>query len=152
MKHLFFVFILLNAVRLSAQPEPLPQDPFTMPNFADSTAKANLETKHLAFFTKELALTDIEIKNFWHVFKDFQATLRSVRPSNVPKKDVENMSENEVTNMVLTELDKQAQEVAIRKKYFKKMKRVISPKKIIKLHRIERDFRQSVLKELNKTN
>ncbi len=147
----FIIFIFLCCVSvLSAQPEPLPQDPYTLPNFSDSVGKATLAKRHFDYFIEVLAIPNQDAIAFWKTFRAFQIELQAVRPANIPKKNMDTVSDAEAEAMLKSELDKQGKELKIRKKYVKKLLKIISAKKIAKLHRTERDFRQMILKELNR--
>lgn len=150
MKNFSLFIFLCCASWLSAQPEPLPQDPYTLPNFADSAAQSQLAARHLTYFTQTLAIPNQDVKAFWKIFRAFQIELQAVRPANIVKKNIDTVSDAEAEEILKGELDKQAKELKIRKKYVKKLLKVIPAKKIAKLHRTERDFRQMILKELGR--
>lgn len=107
-----------------------------------------------AFFTEQLQLTDKEAGVFWPLYNDFQHRKTRIHEDvknthRYTQQNLENLSEEEIIETLdkirnlETELFKLEQEY-----YHKKLPEVLPPKKVVKLYRVEWEFRRHLIREL----
>ena len=107
-----------------------------------------------AFFNEQLQLTDTEAGIFWPLYNDFQHRKTRIHEDvknthRYTQNNLENLSEEEIIETLEkirsleTELFKLEQEY-----YHKKLPEVLPPKKVVKLYRVEWEFRRHLIKEL----
>jgi hypothetical protein len=106
-----------------------------------------IEAMRIAFITQRLNLTSEEAQQFWPVFNQFSEKMQQIKG---PKSDtaLEDMSDADAEKMILTEFDKESRELELKKEYYQKLKKVLSVRKIAKLYRAERDFKNELVKYL----
>ncbi len=128
-------------------------------NFAQNgqrlkAVKEKINAQKVAYITKELDLTPQEAQVFWPVYNEFEAQRALI---NKEFKD-KNFEERNVDPNTLT--DKEALDIAdnhiilaqklldLRKKYHIEFKKVLPPKKLLKLYQAEKNFNKFLLKEI----
>lgn len=111
-------------------------------------SKNKFETHRIAFITQRLNLTPEEAQQFWPVFNQFTEKMQQIRNSSKPEKPIEELGDADTEKIILTEFDKEARELELKKEYYQKFKKVISVKKIAKLYRAERDFKALLLERI----
>lgn len=106
------------------------------------------------FFTEELQLTDAEAKAFWPLYNDFQHRKTRIHEDEMnthryTHKNMENLTEEEIIltlekiRKLETELFELEQEY-----YHSKFPEILPPKKVVKLYRVEWEFRRHLIREL----
>jgi hypothetical protein len=106
-----------------------------------------IEAMRIAFITQRLNLTSEEAQQFWPVFNQFSEKMQQIKG---PKSDtaLEDMSDADAEKMILSEFDKEAKELELKKEYYQKLKKVLPVRKVAKLYRAERDFKNELVKYL----
>lgn len=109
----------------------------------------------IAYFTEELKLTVAESEKFWPVYNEMEQKLKTSKKEN--KKIIDNISTNAETftdedfkKNVSKIFDNDIAQTTIRKEYYTKIAAVIGYKKATKLLKLEKEFKQKLLKELKK--
>jgi len=110
-----------------------------------------LRTKRIAFFTKEIGLTEAEAKEFWPVFNELEEKkfelnrnmrqeIRKVRDAERAGKSVSAAEYDRLVNIIM---DTREKESALEKEYLKKIQKILSPEKVFKYlqagHRFARE-------------
>ena len=113
-----------------------------------------LEKKRKEYFTKELKLTEAEAEVFWPIYSDLQNRKVKIMEEErnimrYTRQNEANLSEEEVK----TSLDRiqvlKGQMFELEKEYYgTKFPEILPPKKAIKLHMVEWDFRRHLMKEI----
>lgn len=109
-----------------------------------------------AFITNNIDLTSTEAEKFWPVYNKYEKELhqlkvverRKLLKGIVENGGIDKLSEAEaqnISNKIETLKDDIHQ---LEKEKYKKLQKVLSAKKILKLHRAERDFHKELLKRL----
>lgn len=109
---------------------------------------ARVKAMRAAYITENLDLTIEEAQLFWPIFNEYEAKRKSIQKSFIRKKDIETMTESEAEDFVNQTFVKEQQILDLKRTYFEKFKTAISIKKIAKLPRIEKKFRQELLKRM----
>jgi Spy/CpxP family protein refolding chaperone len=108
-------------------------------------AKERIEAERIAFLTKKIDLTPQESQQFWPIYNQYRKELESVRSDKKDllhdaKKNYENTSDADIEKALLESFNMEQRELDIKKKYYYEMKKAISPRKVVKLYRAERQW------------
>jgi hypothetical protein len=106
-----------------------------------------IEAMRIAFITQRLNLTSEEAQQFWPVFNQFSEKMQQIKGTKMDA-PLDEMSDADAEKMILTEFDKESKELELKKEYYQKLKKVLSVRKIAKLYRAERDFKNELVKYL----
>ena len=134
MKNIILIFILLPLISL-AQPR-----------------RDKMKSMRIAFITSELELTPEETSKFIPIFTAFdenQTELkRKMRVLLAKRKPIEEMTEAEALDL-LTQSEKIEEEMfTSRKNLIKNLKDVLSPKKLLKLRKVEMEFNKKLIEKI----
>lgn len=112
-----------------------------------------LDALRIAFYTRKLNLTSDEAKVFWPVYDKFAAERKTIRDKAKIEKlemklNFETMSDKDA-EVLLDEfiLSRQA-ELDLYKSYVVEFKKVLPAKKVALLMRVEQDFKQELMKQI----
>ncbi len=109
---------------------------------------ARIKAMRATYITERLNLTVEEAQLFWPIFNEYEAKRRSIQQSFNHKQDIENMSEKEAEDFINQSFAKEQQILDLKRTYFEKFKVAIPINKIAKLPKIEKNFRQELLKRM----
>lgn len=131
------------------------------PNFAQKGQKGQkgkerhekvMELKR-NFFNEQLALTETEKEKFWPIYEEMEGKIQANRKES--RKIIKNVNTNSETlkdddlkKNVGQIFDLEMAETSIKKEYFDKTAQVIGYKKAAKVLKLEKEFKQNLLKEL----
>jgi len=111
-----------------------------------------LKTAHI---TERLDLTSEEAEKFWPVYNQFDKKLMELREnekseimSKLRNGSVDALTDEEANLIIDRMLEMKTTELEYRKELSEDLKKVISPRKIIKLHRAEESFKRMLLERL----
>lgn len=128
----------------------------TATSFAQNNNRSDerIKAMRVAFITERLELTPEEAQQFWPVYNQYEAKKKSLRKSHKTKmrngKSIEESSESEVEAMIAAHLDYEEQQLALNKQLVADLRDVISAKKIAKLMRAEKAFKEKIVDLLGK--
>jgi Spy/CpxP family protein refolding chaperone len=116
--------------------------------------REKIKAYKVSFLTTELELTSNEAEKFWPIynaFDDKQYELRHDKMNAYWRKlddgNVNSISEKEAATL-LSQIESTDKELfVLRQKYMANLKKVLSPKKILKLKKSEDDFNRKLLKQ-----
>ncbi len=108
-----------------------------------------IKAAKVAFITQQLELTPEEAEKFWPVYNQWDADKKSLREKNKLEKKPNMLTDKEAEQLILNQLAMEEDLVKLNKDYYFKLKEIISPNRILKLHRAEKQFRKRLLKRLN---
>jgi len=109
--------------------------------------KDKMEAQKVAYITQQLELTEDEAQKFWPIYNSYQNDLEQLK-SSMDVKLNKNMSDKEAEDLMYKMLDTQTKEIEIKKANIKKMKTVISAKRIAALFRAERTFKEKIVSNI----
>jgi len=107
-----------------------------------------------AYFTERLELTESESKAFWPVYDDFfnRKMLLSEEERNAfsyAHQNAENLSDEEITEILDKIRKLKVEQVKLENEYYQdKFTKALPPKKVLKLYKVEWDFRRHLLRKL----
>ena len=111
----------------------------------------------IAFFTQKLNLTSQEAEKFWPVYNDFQNKRnilqqeRALLNRNINQNEL-NMTDKEMIDAGDKLISLQVSEAALAMEFHKKVKEILSPRKVIRLYQAENQYRLQLLNELKDNN
>ncbi|MEM9544769.1 MAG: hypothetical protein AAGA77_02285 [Bacteroidota bacterium] len=107
--------------------------------------QSRIESQKVAFITQKLDLSPTEAQQFWPIYNEYQATIKEFRQQNRIEIDYQDISESDADTFLDDLLNKEQEELDIKKRYSMKLKTAVSAKKVAQLHIIEKKFREEVL-------
>ena len=119
---------------------------FAQPN--KGRAVERVQAQRIGFITQRLNLTPEESQQFWPIYNQYTQQLQEIRKSARLEQPNDDITDVDAEKMIVTQMDRDTRELDLKKEYFQKLKKVISPKKVLKLYRAERDFKADLLKQL----
>ncbi len=125
---------------------------------AQQPNKDQIDLLKTSFITKELNLTSSEAEAFWPVYNLYNKEIHELRGSlefGRPKRGreeskPEDVSEEEARKLIKNSIEIEKKIVENKVKMIEELLKVLPAKKIIKLHRAERDFNRRILQEYRK--
>ncbi len=110
-----------------------------------------IEAFKIAFFTEKLQLTPDESKRFWPLFNQFEQRQDALQEKyNLKGKRLELLSDKEVKDYIMNQLEMEDELVKLRKDYTIQFMEVLPVRKVAMLQRINRDFKKTLLEEIRK--
>lgn len=144
------LFLSISSFAQSPQP---PHPPMHEDGEMDNSKKEKIKAMKVAYITEHLSLSPEEAEKFWPIYNEFEdkkEALRKERKKNRPKEkeETDNLSDKELESMIVQELEYKQQELDLEKEYFEKFKKVLTIRKVAKLHEVERSFKREMLRKL----
>ena len=107
----------------------------------------------IAYFTEELELSSEEAEKFWPLYNDFEKKKREVsqyrhrRPRNMDEQ-LANMTDQEAEKMADDMIESRKKEVELEEVFHGDLKKIFSPKKVMKYYITEHRFREYMLRKI----
>lgn len=104
-----------------------------------------------AFITQQLQLTSSEAEKFWPVYNQFDQKMQDIRITERTeifgklKNGIDNLSDVEINAIIDKDLSLKTEELELKKQLVVNLKKVLAPKKIVKLTKAEEDFKRKLL-------
>lgn len=104
-----------------------------------------------AYITSELPLTNAEAEKFWPIYNAFETNMHDLRKAERKeifekfKAGVDDISDEEANALIDKAYQLEEQSLQLRENLTKNLRTIISPKKIIKLRKVEEDFKKKLL-------
>jgi hypothetical protein len=119
--------------------------------YAQNERHEKIEALKTAYITNELDLTVTEAEKFWPIYNAFDNRLREIRKTEGReifgklKDGVENLSDEEANILIDKGFLFESETLKLHKELTQSLRKVIPPKKIIKLRKTEEDFKRHLL-------
>ncbi len=126
---------LVAVVAAQAQPERRP-------------AQERIQALRTAFITNRLNLTPEEAQQFWPLFNQFEAEQKKVKEKYRPSKDLMAMTDAEAERFVNSQFELEQEMLNLKKDYMQRLRKVLPVRKLAILTRIEQDFREHLVQNL----
>jgi len=112
----------------------------------------------IAYITDQLNLTSTEAEKFWPIYNEHEEKLsklrkqegQSIRKVIKNKEDIDQISETEAKEVVTSVINIQSVILKENQGYFKKLKKILPYKKILKLQVAEKEFKRKLFERLKK--
>lgn len=108
-----------------------------------------------AHITQQLDLTSEEAEKFWPIYNAFDKKLMDLRRKErseismkVRNGGIDSLTDKEANTLIDRMLFMKSSEMEYRKELVEDLRKVISPKKIIQLHRAEESFKRILIQRL----
>ncbi len=113
-------------------------------------ARERIKALRVAFITKKLDLTPSESEKFWPVYNEFEQKRNKLRKEHRKTHKNGDLSDDEAEAQMLANFDTQEQMISLKRTYFKKFKTILPVKKLARLEKAEREFKEVVVKEMRR--
>jgi hypothetical protein len=115
--------------------------------------KAKFKEEQIAFFTKELQLSDAEAEKFWPLYNDFNNRKMKIADEeksilNYFHNNSDNMSKSEISESLTKILDISNRRHNLEIDYHNKFKEILPEKKVLQLYVVDRQFRRHIIGRL----
>lgn len=116
--------------------------------------REKIESQKIAFITKELNLTTVEAQQFWPIYNEYsdknEELLKSMGKKNIENRavDIDEITDKEALDIADEQIVLAQKLLDLRKKYHLEFKKVLPPKKLLKLYMAEKEFKKVLLKEI----
>jgi len=117
--------------------------------------REKIEAYRVAFVTEKLELSTEEAQQFWPIFNEREKLLRALKKEQKQHRkntDISQLEDAEIQTLIDRHFDFKQRELDINRKYAAKFAKVLPLRKVVMLHRVEREFRHKILKEYKKRN
>lgn len=110
--------------------------------------RERIKAMKVAYVTQEMSMSPALAQKFWPIYNKYECQKMELhRREHVEIEGIESLSEKEAEKMLLEYQEIENEEYLIKKALFSDLKKIISSKEIIKLHKLESDFNKKLLKE-----
>jgi hypothetical protein len=128
---------------------------FCLQSIHAQNKKDRVEALKIAFITNALSLTSEEAQKFWPIFNEYETKKKDSRqkylvPSRLALSNTGVLSDKEVEAHVNNIFLHKSNEIEFQKELMKKLKPILSVKKIAALINAESNFKLELLKKLKK--
>ena len=133
MKRLLILLLLVSAV-----------------SWAQKGREDRIRAYKTAFITDKLDLSSEEAERFWPVYNKYQDQLEAVRKEERQEitsvvKDFDDISDDQANYMIDKGMEYAKRRVQLQNQMVDELRVVISPKKVLKLRRVEESFKREML-------
>lgn len=134
MKRIFFIVLIISAYSTGIH--------------AQKDMGERLKAIRAEVYTRVLNLTSDEAQNFWPIFNEYVESKENLQKQLKPEAELDGMSDAEVEEYVKKYFEVRQKEFDLEKDLVQKLRKVLPIRKIAKLPRAEREFRETLLKRL----
>lgn len=135
------LLILATLYGLPAMAQRRNGDPST-----DSPAREKIRAAHAAYITRRLELTPEEAQAFWPLYNEFDEKRQQLREQWHSSR----RNETDQEAMLEHEMKIKQQELDLEKEYLHRYQQVVPAEKLVRLRPAEADFRQLILRQVQK--
>ncbi len=108
----------------------------------------------LAEIKRNIIIDDRDIPEFERIYRDYIAEITDLNMGNkrppLVDMSLEGLSDREIEEVFIRQNERAKRQLIIREKYFYEFKKVIPPREIVKLYRIEREIAKKAQNEIRK--
>jgi len=113
-------------------------------------SKERIKALHVAFITEKLELTPEESEKFWPVYNEFDQKRTQLRREYRKKRKAGAETDDQAEELILSNFESQEKLIALKRTYFEKYKAILPVKKLARLGKAEREFKQVIVKEMQR--
>lgn len=107
--------------------------------------KERIEAFKAAFFTEQLELSTEEARNFWPVYDEYEAEKDVLKKQYERRRKIELLSDVEVEEYLIQQFEFEDKQLVLKRKYFERFKEILPIRKVARLNKTERAFKQKLL-------
>ena len=120
--------------------------------------KERIKLLKTSYLTEALDLSSDEAEKFWPIYNKYSNKIQKLKFSleggmirNIKQAGgIENISESDAQKLIATAITSEQQITEYKTEMLNKLSNIISAKKLLKLHKAERDFNRKLLHEFGK--
>lgn len=110
--------------------------------------REKIKALKVAYITEELNMDTKLAQKFWPIYNRYESQKRELhRREHIDLDQAGSISEAKAEEMLKEYLDVEKEEYVIKKQLFNDLKRILTAREIIKLHKLEADFNKKLIKE-----
>lgn len=110
--------------------------------------REKIKALKVAYITEELNMNTKLAQKFWPIYNRYEAQKRELhKREHIDLEGADAISEAKAEEMLKEYLDVEKEEYVIKKQLFNDLKRILTAREIIKLHKLEADFNKRLIKE-----
>lgn len=136
-RNILLFLMMFCSLSVMAQQEP-------EESLRDPRGREKIRAAHAAYITERLELTSAEAEKFWPVYREYNEKRRALRQ---PLREQRIKGQDEKALLDL-DLKIKQQELDLEKEYTRRLEKIISAEKVLKLRQAEVDFRRLVLRQI----
>ena len=115
--------------------------------------RERIKALKVAYITQKLNMDANLAQKFWPVYNKYECVKTDLHnQEHTELENIENITEAEAEKMLEKYLNIEKDEYTIKKELFDDLKKIMSAKEIIKLHKLESDFNKKLIKEYRARN
>ena len=124
--------------------------------YAQDNRHEKIKALKTAFITEKLELTPSEAEKFWPIYNNYDEKMHNLRKKERKeiytklKDGIDTMSDKEANSLIDRGVALQNKEMEHRNELITKLRNVIPPKKVLKLRKVEDDFKRQLLEQYRK--
>ena len=133
-KIIMIFFLLLLAVEVSAQ--------------SRKEHRERIKALKTAYITEGLGLTSREAQAFWPIYNKFEEDRRKLyRREHAEVDNPECLTEEAAAKKIDEYVEIEKQDYLLKREYYKDLRSIFSPKRIMQLKKVEDDFNEKMMRE-----
>ena len=102
-----------------------------------------IKAHKVAYITEKMNLTVEEAEKFWPIYNEYEESLNNNRKQ--VRLSIRNSTDQEAKDMLYATLEKNEQEIALKRDFYEKASKVVSFRKLYLMEKAEREFRLKLL-------
>jgi hypothetical protein len=146
MKKLYLVLLFVSAMLTSLNTKSQNQERFPM--LRERIAQAKLRE-----IQSDLKLDQVAFNQFRTVYMRFEKELSGIdfrKMARLLRVDADSLSVDDADQLIVNQIECAKSLIALREKYYKEFRKILSPQQIIKLYQTEAELRKKLMKELKR--
>ena len=110
--------------------------------------REQIKAMKVAFITQELSMTPQVAQKFWPVYNKYEIDKRALhKRENVDWDNIGTISDTKAEEMLKEYLAVEREEYVIKRQLFSDLRKILSAKEIVLLHKLEADFNKKMIQE-----
>jgi len=107
-----------------------------------------IKAMKVAYITQELNMDAKLAEKFWPVYNQYECSKTDLhKKEHFQSENIENITEAEAEKMLTEFLNIEKEEYTVKKELYANLKKIMSAREIIKLHKLESDFNKKLIRE-----
>lgn len=107
-----------------------------------------IENRRIAFYTEKLELNEQEAQQFWPLFREHKELKKEINKKYKGGKSLSLLTDAEMTNYISAQLEKEEEQLALKKVYIGKLLKVLPVRKVAMIPRVEKRFKEWILEQI----
>jgi len=110
--------------------------------------RERIKAMKVAYITQELNMDAKLAEKFWPVYNQYErAKMDLHKKEHFQSENIENITEAEAEKMLTEFLNIEKEEYTVKKELYTNLKKIMSAREIIKIHKLESDFNKKLIRE-----